>query len=138
MKNFCFYMNPLLYISACSCVGPCKTINSPVDMRFVNNFPPCIADADGYLISNSIKEKGTNDIKNYIKTLLIFFIFYDFMKFKSLHFSLFRYFIIKWMWRHRDIKRRKSIRPFRIQWSSQEIRAALSQFEDIEILSQYG
>ena len=52
-------MNPLLYIPACSCVGPCKTINSPVDMHFVNNFPPCIADADGYLISNSIKEKGT-------------------------------------------------------------------------------
>ena len=42
-------------------------------MRFVNNFPPCIADADGYLISNSIKEKGTNDMKNYIKTLLVLY-----------------------------------------------------------------
>ena len=63
-------MNPLLYIPACSCVG--KTINCPVDMRFVNNFPPCIADADGYLISNSIKEKGTNDMKSYITTLLVF------------------------------------------------------------------
>jgi len=43
--------------------SPCKTINSPVDMRFVNNFPPCIADADGYLISNSIKEKGISSSK---------------------------------------------------------------------------
>ena len=70
-------MSPLLYIPACSCVGPCKTINSPVDMHFVNNFPPCIADADGYLISNSIKEKGTNDMKIYITTLLVFIFLYS-------------------------------------------------------------
>ena len=64
-------MNPLLYIPACSCVGTCKNINSPVDMRFVSNFPPCIADADGYLISNSINDKGTNNMKNYTRTLLL-------------------------------------------------------------------
>ena len=61
-------MNPLLYIPACSCVGTCKNINSPVDMRFVNNFPPCIADADGYLISNSVKNLGKTKI-NYLINL---------------------------------------------------------------------
>ena len=54
-------MNPMLYIPVCSCVGPCTSINNPVDLRFVNNFSPCVADADGYLISNSVKGKGKLD-----------------------------------------------------------------------------
>ena len=54
----CGSYNPMLYIPVYSCIGPCKAINSPVDKRFVNNFPPCIADADGYLISNSVKNLG--------------------------------------------------------------------------------
>ena len=54
-------MNPMLYIPVCWCVGPCTAVNSPVDLRFVNSFPPCIADADGYLISNSVKGKGKLD-----------------------------------------------------------------------------
>ena len=62
IEHFCVSMNPMLYIPVCYCVGPCTDINSPVDTRFVNNFPPCISDADGYLISNSIKNKGNTDL----------------------------------------------------------------------------
>ena len=58
VEYVCGSYNPMLYIPVYSCIGPCKAINSPVDKRFVNNFPPCIADADGYLISNSVKNLG--------------------------------------------------------------------------------
>ena len=58
VAKVCVSYNPMLYIPVYSYIGPCTAINSSVDKSFVNNFPPCIADADGYLISNSIKNLG--------------------------------------------------------------------------------
>ena len=60
-------MNPMLYIPVYSCIGPFKAINSTVDNRFVDNFPPCITDGDGYLISNSVKDLGKMEYKSSIK-----------------------------------------------------------------------
>ena len=68
VEKVCGSYNPMLYIPVYSCIGPCKAINSSVDKRFVNNFPPCIADADGYLISNSVKNLGKTKI-NYLINL---------------------------------------------------------------------
>ena len=51
-SNLAFTCPFVLYIL----LGFCS-VNSPVDIRFVNSVP-CLADEDGYLISNTNKMKG--------------------------------------------------------------------------------